>query len=98
VGHYRRYKEGTLKAQLTGAGFTVVQVRYANAIGAVAWWAIARVLRRTPTESASVNVFDRYAVPVIKWLESRWPPPFGQSIFAVATRPAPPGPSTLVSR
>jgi SAM-dependent methyltransferase len=84
VGHFRRYEINGLTAQLSRAGFTIVEMRYANALGAMAWWVVARMLRGTPTQRTSVNLFDRYAVPVVKWLESRRPPPFGQSIFAVA--------------
>jgi SAM-dependent methyltransferase len=86
VGHFRRYHLRGLTSQLSSAGFTVVKVRYANAIGAVAWLAVARLLRGTPTRRRSVELFDRYGVPVVRWLESRRPPPFGQSIFAVAVR------------
>jgi SAM-dependent methyltransferase len=85
VGHFRRYQIDPLTAQLSRAGFTIVEMRYANAVGAMAWWVVARMLHGTPTRSTSVDLFDRYAVPVVKWLESRRPPPFGQSIFAVAT-------------
>ena len=84
VGHFRRYERDGLTAQLSRAGFRIVEMRYANALGAMAWWVVARMLRGTPTRRTSVNLFDRYAVPVVKWLESRRPPPFGQSIFAVA--------------
>ena len=63
-------------------------IRYVNAVGAVAWLVLARFLRRTPTHGTPVKVFDRYFVPVLKRLEQRWRPPFGQSVLAVATRPA----------
>ena len=89
VGHFRRYQLAGLKAQLSAAGFEVHQVHYANAIGALAWWAVARVLRRTPTRRSSVVLFDRYVVPVVRYLESKHHPPFGQSIFAVATSQSP---------
>jgi SAM-dependent methyltransferase len=89
IGHFRRYQRKTLSAQLSNAGFTVVEIRYANTIGAMAWWLVARVLRRTPTRPSSVKLFDRYVLPVVKFLEARVRPPFGQSILAVAVRPEP---------
>jgi SAM-dependent methyltransferase len=88
VGHFRRYRLAGLQSQLREAGFEIVQIRYANAIGAIAWWLVARVLRRQPTARSSVRLFDRNVVPVVKYLESRRRPPFGQSIFAVAARSA----------
>ncbi len=90
VGHFRRYQLARLKSQLVRAGYMVEEIRYANSIGVIAWWVVACLLRRTPTGRSSVQAFDRYLVPVVKWLESKRRPPFGQSIFAVAIRPPEP--------
>jgi SAM-dependent methyltransferase len=87
VGHFRRYQRDGLRCQLSRVGFTVVQIHYANAIGAMIWWVVARQLGATPTRRLSVTAFDRGLIPIIRRLESRRPPPFGQSIFAVAVRP-----------
>jgi ubiquinone/menaquinone biosynthesis C-methylase UbiE len=88
IGHYRRYTRSGLKAQLSQAGYQVQDIRYVNAVGAVAWLVLARFLRRTPTHGTPVKVFDKFFVPALKRLEQRWPPPFGQSVLAVASRPA----------
>ena len=88
IGHYRRYRRPGLRAQLSEAGYQVLDIRYVNAVGAVAWLVLARILRRTPTNGTAVKVFDRYFVPVLNRLERRWRPPFGQSVLAVAVRPA----------
>jgi SAM-dependent methyltransferase len=87
IGHHRRYGRTGLRAQLADAGYEVQAVSYVNAVGAVAWLVLARFLRRTPTDSAPVRVFDKYFVPVLKRLERRWAPPFGQSVLAVAVWP-----------
>ena len=88
IGHYRRYRRPELQRQLVDAGYDVQDVRYVNAVGAVAWLVLARFLRRTPTQGTSVKVFDGYFVPLLRRLERRWDPPFGQSVLAVATRRA----------
>jgi SAM-dependent methyltransferase len=88
IGHYRRYRGPGLRAQLEQAGYQIRDIRYVNAVGAVAWLVLARLLRRTPTQGTPVKVFDRYFVPVLERLERRWQPPFGQSVLAIATRPA----------
>jgi SAM-dependent methyltransferase len=88
IGHYRRYDRAGLRAQLAKAGYDVQDVTYVNAVGALAWLALARLLHRTPTNGTPVQVFDRYFVPVLKRAERRWHPPFGQSVLAVAARPA----------
>jgi XTP/dITP diphosphohydrolase len=87
IGHHRRYRRGELHSKLRAAGLEPVDLRYVNAVGAVAWWIFARQLRRNPTSRRSASLFDRVAVPVVRRVESRVHPPFGQSLFAVAARP-----------
>jgi SAM-dependent methyltransferase len=87
IGHYRRYTLPGLRKQLADAGYDVQDIRYVNAVGAVAWLVLARLLRRTPTNGTPVKIFDKYFVPVLKRVERRWRPPFGQSVLAVAGRP-----------
>ncbi len=86
VGHFRRYRIPPLRSTLMGAGFEPVELRYANSVGAIAWWIFARQLRRNPASPRSARLFDRLAVPVVRRLERKMNPPFGQSIFAVARR------------
>jgi SAM-dependent methyltransferase len=83
VGHYRRYRLKELRTALESAGFEVEQIRYVNAVGALAWWLAARFLRRNPTSGPGVKIFDRALVPVVRRVESVVRPPFGQSILAV---------------
>jgi SAM-dependent methyltransferase len=87
IGHYRRYRKGELKAQLTRAGYQVAEIRYVNSVGALAWLVVARLMHRAPTGGRSVKIYDSYFVPVLKRLEGRRGAPFGQSVFAVATWP-----------
>jgi len=86
VGHFRRYRVPQLRAKLISAGLEPVDIRYVNSLGAVAWWVVARQLRRTPTSRGSAQLFDRMAVPVVRRVERRIKMPFGQSILAVAIR------------
>jgi 2-polyprenyl-3-methyl-5-hydroxy-6-metoxy-1,4-benzoquinol methylase len=87
IGHHRRYRREELEAAVAAAGLEVVDSRYVNLVGAVAWWVLARQLRQTPTKRWSAMTFDRAVVPVISRLERQWPPPFGQSILCAARRP-----------
>lgn len=90
IGHYRRYRLRELRCELESAGFSVEEIKYANAVGAFAWWLTARMLRRDPTRGPGVKVFDRTVVPVVRRFESAVRPPFGQSIFAVGATPVGP--------
>jgi glycosyltransferase involved in cell wall biosynthesis len=87
IGHHRRYKRSTLATVVSRAGFEVVDVRYVNSLGAAAWWAFAKKLKRTPTQGWSVRAYDRVAVPVVRRIESKRPPRIGQSLLCVARRP-----------
>ena len=87
VGHHRRYRKAQLEAAVEAAGLSVVETRYVNSVGALAWWIVARQLRRTPTTSGLVLVYDRSVVPVLRRVEAVWRPPFGQSLLCVAARP-----------
>lgn len=86
VGHYRRYRKGALRAQLTRAGYEVTEIRYVNSVGALGWLMLARLMHGNPTHEGQIKFFDSYCVPVLRRLESRWGAPFGQSVFAVAAR------------
>ena len=89
VGHHRRYTRRSLRAVVEAAGYDVVDCRYVNTVGAVAWWVFAKVLRQTPTQDWSARLYDRWVVPVLRRIEARWRPPFGQSVFLAAVkRPA----------
>jgi SAM-dependent methyltransferase len=83
IGHQRRYTRAGLGAALAEAGLTAEVVRYVNPIGLLAWYAMVKGLRRTPRDGFALRAYDRVVVPVARGLD-RWPPPFGQSVFAVA--------------
>jgi hypothetical protein len=87
IGHQRRYTRASLGGALHDAGLTVELVRYVNPVGLLAWYVMVKGLDRTPTNGPALRVYDRVVVPVARALD-RVPAPFGQSVFAVARRPA----------
>jgi glycosyltransferase involved in cell wall biosynthesis len=93
IGHVRRYHKRELERHLLAAGLEPVSVRYMNLPGALVWWLYAAKLGQTPTKPANVRLFDTIAIPVIRRIEALVPVPFGQSLLAVARRPAPQGSS-----
>jgi SAM-dependent methyltransferase len=88
VGHVRRYTKRTLRHAYERAGMVVEDIYYLNAPGLVAWFIGMRLLRMTPRDGVSVRLWDRLVVPVAQRVESRWRPPFGQSVVAVGRVPA----------
>jgi SAM-dependent methyltransferase len=87
IGHHRRYTKHDLTRLSRIAGLELTDMRYVNSVGAAAWWVTAKRLRLTPTRGALVRTYDRAFVPVVRALESRVPPPFGQSLLCVLTKP-----------
>jgi SAM-dependent methyltransferase len=84
VGHQRRYRLRTLGAALQNAGLRVERLNYVNSLGLLAWFVGMRLLRMTPGEGPVLRAWDRAVIPLLRKVEARRAPPFGQSIFAVA--------------
>lgn len=88
LGHYRRYTKSTLDRAITSAGWTVSTVRYFNPIGALTWAISGHLLRRTSItgwQTAIVEALVPLLRRVDRTLSGRW---LGQSVIAVADRPA----------
>jgi len=87
VGHLRRYTPRTMTAVIRNAGLGAELVRPVNLLGGVAWWAtVRRGVVGTPNPRL-VRAYDRFVVPVTRFVESRLRLPFGQSVLAVARVP-----------
>jgi SAM-dependent methyltransferase len=85
TGHVRRYTKRSMSKALTDAGLEVVQVRYANSLGLICYYAFTSVLKRQPKIGGTISFYDRLVVPVVRFLERLvGRPPFGQSVLAVA--------------
>jgi SAM-dependent methyltransferase len=84
IGHYRRYTSRTLRAAIADAGLTEEEIRYVNAPGLVAWTVGMRFLRMRPGEGIVLRSWDLAVVPIARRMETRWRPPFGQSLLTVA--------------
>jgi 2-polyprenyl-3-methyl-5-hydroxy-6-metoxy-1,4-benzoquinol methylase len=85
IGHHRRYRRNDLAAQLARSGYKIVDLRYVNAVGAIAWFFMVRLAKRIPNRRAAM-IFDSHVVPAVRRIEKKFHPPFGQSVFVVATR------------
>ena len=84
VGHHRRYRKSHLVTLADRAGLKVVDVRYVNSVGAIAWWLFARRLHQLPTQGWSVKLYDNAVVPFLRKRETKQPPSFGQSVLLIA--------------
>jgi SAM-dependent methyltransferase len=82
-GHYRRYSKETLRDKLLDAGFDIEVLRYFNMPGLLAWWATFVLLKRREAGSRQTGLYDKAVIPLMRLLEERFAPPFGNSVVAV---------------
>ena len=88
TGHVRRYTRRSMTAALTDAGLEVVDVRYANSIGLICYYAFTSLLGKQPSTGGTMMFYDRVMVPAVRLMERVIKrPPFGQSVVAVARVP-----------
>ena len=87
IGHHRRYTIETISRQFAAAGIEPESVRYVNAPGLLAWFLAVRVLGLVPGDGPLLRGWDRLVIPVVRTLEARRSPPFGQSVLAVGRSP-----------
>ena len=87
LGHCRRYTRGSIRRLARDTGLALRRLRYVNFIGFFGWWANSHIFHRQAQSQHQIEIFDRWLVPVQSRLESLVPPPFGQSLFVVLSRP-----------
>ena len=88
IGHQRRYRKETLRTALETAGLRIDVLRHVNGPGLLAWIVGMRLLRMQPGSGPVLRIWDGRVIPRIRRRETKREPRFGQSILAVARRPA----------
>jgi len=87
IGHFRRYRKAELEEKCRDAGFDIVISRYMDFLGVLPWWLQYRLGRSDRLDRNAVAVYDRWVVPIGRWLESHWVPPIGKNLLVVAKKP-----------
>jgi SAM-dependent methyltransferase len=87
IGHERRYTRALAGEVLTAAGLEIEELHYINPLGLMSWYVVCRLLGSYPRNGVMLRTYDRAVIPVVRRLERRWRPPFGQSVFAVGRKP-----------
>jgi SAM-dependent methyltransferase len=92
VGDYRRYSKKQLVHVMCDAGLTVVDSSCANLVAIPAWFAFSRLGSRNKqsgryaTLGRDLQIWDKTAVPMTRWVETRVRPPIGLNVLGVAMR------------
>ena len=85
VGHVTRYTPATLRRSVEAAGLHVEVCKPVNLIGGIAWWLMVRVSGVGHASPKLASIYDMTVVPVTRTLERLFRPPFGQTVFCVAS-------------
>lgn len=86
VGHYRRYYKSGLKHLVEEAGFEVIKIKYFDMLGIIPWY-IFFVLFGKTISAGGVSVYDKWVVPIMRRLETAFPPPIGKNLLLIAKKP-----------
>jgi SAM-dependent methyltransferase len=86
IGHQRRYRRRTLRAAAEAAGLRVEVLHHVNCIGLLGWYVLVKALKGRPQAGPALTFYDRVVVPVLRRVEARVHPPFGQSLLLVARK------------
>ena len=84
IGHFRRYEKKELTDKLKKAGFKILEARYVNSAGYLAWWFLKKT--RSTITNGNVLLFDRIIASWLRFAEKVINPPFGLSLFILAEK------------
>lgn len=88
IGHIRRYEKEELVNQLEGLGFTLLNCRKLNFLGAIGWFFAGRILKEAVLDDNKIKLFNIMA-PVVLPLEDLIEPPIGTSILIIVQKVMP---------
>jgi SAM-dependent methyltransferase len=89
AGHCRRYDKPQMLKACSSAPVEILELRYFNPIGGLAWW-LNRYVSHKSLDDAAVNaqirIFDKYVLPVSRLIDPLTRSFFGQSLICVARK------------
>lgn len=86
IGHFRRYSKRDLVNKLEIGGFEVQIQKYINAPATIGWLVNGRVLKRKTPPQRQLKLLNPI-IPFVQRIERIVSPPFGLSLFTIASRP-----------
>jgi len=87
-GHFRRYHLAPLAYKLNAYGFKIQDKRYFDLAGVLPWWLINTLGKKTEFNPDMAALYDRFFIPVTKFIERFISPPLGKNILIIAERAA----------
>lgn len=87
IGHFRRYRKAALSGLVQDVGFSLIKARYFDIAGIIPWY-VNYVLLQNRMGNASVSLYDKLVVPLMKPLESYVTPPIGKNVLLIGKKAA----------
>lgn len=85
LGHYRRYHAPQLRTLMENADFEVVRLTYFDILGVIPWFVLIKLLQKK-IQSGDVALYDKYAIPLMRMIESRITIPVGKNLLAIGKK------------
>jgi len=89
AGHCRRYNKAAMLKACKTAPIEILELRYFNPIGGLAWW-VNSLARHDSLDDTAVNaqirIFDKYVLPASKLIDPLTREFFGQSLICIARK------------
>jgi hypothetical protein len=85
IGHYRRYKKKQLVDMFTSLNLKVVEVKYVNSLGMLAWFISVKLFNIVPSGNG-FSFWDRHVTPRIAEFERNRSMRFGNSVWIVGMK------------
>jgi SAM-dependent methyltransferase len=86
--HFRRYTRPGLGQTLEKTGWVIERMSYMNFPGIIPWLIAGRLLRWRSISPRSARFYDRFVMPPTARIEEMIEMPIGQSLLAIARKPA----------
>jgi hypothetical protein len=81
-----------LEQIMRAGGFEVVAAKYMDCLGVLPWYLLNVIGGSTSINPRLARLYDRWFVPVTRWIEQFGPPRIGKNILIVARKNAPNAP------
>ena len=87
VGHFRRYTKADFLGKVKGVGFRVELARYFDVLGIFPWFLLNTIGGATKFNPVLVGLYDKFCVPLTRWLEALFKIQIGKNLIAVLEKP-----------
>jgi len=87
VGHFRRYTKAEFLGKVKCAGFRVELASYFDFLGIFPWFLLNTIGGATKFNPMLVDFYDKFFVPLTRWVEAQFKIQIGKNLIAVVERP-----------